>query len=826
MPDSKNKNKTVPQKLFLAGFIFALVIGAIYSFLSLRNYANMAEVTAVGLAESVASFIDSNQIKSLNADLSDVNSDFYQSIKRGLTNFKKNKSGIEYAYIFRLKDERLYFLVDSEAPGTEGYSAPGQEYYEARTQDLLPFSTGEALLTDPLTDRWGTWISALVPIKDPQTGAVIAVFGVDYPEEYWKTEIYRQVLPKGAVISSLVLLLSVLYSILMSSIKARTLSEKLQESEALFKAVFEQSPVGISLVSNFDYQSKMNAEFARILGRTKDEGGTIRWPEITHPDDLENDMEQFARFKAKKIPGYSMEKRYIRPDGSYIWVQMVVARIQINNTDNGNWNHVCIAQDINDKKIAEETLRESERSKSMLLANLPGMAYRCKFDKDWSMIFISEGCYELTGYKPESLINNNELSFNELIEPDFREFLWNKWNHDLPLRIPFRCEYEITTADGNQKWVLETGQGIYNEDGSVDALEGIIIDITESKRRQIQIQYINDHDSLTGVYNRSYYERAKAMMEDETNLPLSIIVIDINGLRLINDDFGHTIGDYLITQTAKILQSCCGEKDILARTGGDEYSIICPNTDFNEANELRLAIKKACAEYNSSLENESLEINLSVGYGVRCSAETSIEETEKQADAYIDRRKLLEKKSHHNTVLSSIMVTMYARSYETEEHAVRLGQYSKLIGEKMGLSQSSMDELELFSMLHDIGKIGIDDRILNKPGGLTPDEWEIMKKHPEIGFLITMSSPDFASISEYVLTHHERWDGTGYPLGLSGEEIPLLARILAVADAFDAMTSDRVYRKALSKEAAVEEIGKNAGTQFDPQIASLFMAFV
>ena len=169
---------------------------------------------------------------------------------------------------------------------------------------------------------------------------------------------------------------------------------------------------------------------------------------------------------------------------------------------------------------------------------------------------------------------------------------------------------------------------------------------------------------------------------------------------------------------------------------------------------------------------------------------------------------------------------MYARSYETEEHAVRLGQYSKLIGEKMGLSQSSMDELELFSMLHDIGKIGIDDRILNKPGGLTPDEWEIMKKHPEIGFLITMSSPDIASISEYVLTHHERWDGTGYPLGLSGEEIPLLARILAVADAFDAMTSDRVYRKALSKEAAVEEIGKNAGTQFDPQIAALFMAFV
>ena len=137
-----------------------------------------------------------------------------------------------------------------------------------------------------------------------------------------------------------------------------------------------------------------------------------------------------------------------------------------------------------------------------------------------------------------------------------------------------------------------------------------------------------------------------------------------------------------------------------------------------------------------------------------------------------------------------------------------------------------MDELELFSLLHDIGKIGVDDRILNKPGELTPEEWEIMKRHPEIGFVITMSSPDFASIAECVLSHHERWDGTGYPLGLSGEEIPLLARILAVADAYDAMTSDRVYRRALSPQAAIEEIGKNIGTQFDPQIAKLFIEFV
>lgn len=826
MTDKKNKRKIVPKKLFLAGIIFSVFIGAIYSYFSVQNYALQAKAEAIGLAESAASFIEPYQVEALNADISDVDSSAYKAMKRGITEFKKHNPEIDYAYLFRLKDGKLYFMVDSEAPEAEGYSPPGQQYYEATEQDVLPFSTGEAILTEPLSDRWGTWVSALVPIKDPQTGAVIALFGVDYPAEYWRAETYRKVLPQVVVATCMILLLSVLYSVLLSNIKAHKLSEKLLESEALFKAVFEQSPVGISLVSNYEYQSKTNAEFARILGRSKDKVTNLSWPDITHPDDLGRDLEQFARFKANKIPGYSMEKRYVRPDGSYIWVQMVVARIQINETRQKSWDHVCIAQDINDKKIAEETLLESERSKSMLLANLPGMAYRCKRDKNWTMTFISEGCYELTGYKPESLIDNCELSFNDVIAPEFREFLWNKWDHLLSLKIPFRCEYEIITAGGERKWVLETGQGIFNEDESIEALEGIIIDITESKQKQIQLQYINDHDTLTGVYNRSYYERARVQLEQESNLPLSIIVVDINGLRLINDAFGHAIGDSLIAKTAEIIQSCCGGNEILARTGGDEFSIISPKTDFEKANDFRLAIKKACVEYNSALNDKSLGINLSLGYGVKQTNETSIEETEKEANAYMDRRKLLDKKSHHNTVLSSIMATMYARSYETEAHAVRLGQYSKLIGEKMNLPQSSMDELELFSMLHDIGKIGIDDRILNKPGALTPDEWEIMKRHPEIGFVITMSSPDFASIADYVLAHHERWDGTGYPQGLCGEEIPLLARILALADAYDAMTSDRVYRKALSKEAALEEISKNIGTQFDPYIAKLFMEFV
>lgn len=141
----------------------------------------------------------------------------------------------------------------------------------------------------------------------------------------------------------------------------------------------------------------------------------------------------------------------------------------------------------------------------------------------------------------------------------------------------------------------------------------------------------------------------------------------------------------------------------------------------------------------------------------------------------------------------------------------------------MGLSQSKLDQLELFAMLHDIGKIGVDDRILNKPAQLDSEEWISMRRHPEIGCRIATASPKLKHIALLILTHHERYDGSGYPVGLKGEEIPLLSRILAVADAYDAMTEERIYRKALSKEQAIEELMRNAGTQFDPYITELFI---
>jgi len=152
-----------------------------------------------------------------------------------------------------------------------------------------------------------------------------------------------------------------------------------------------------------------------------------------------------------------------------------------------------------------------------------------------------------------------------------------------------------------------------------------------------------------------------------------------------------------------------------------------------------------------------------------------------------------------------------------------LMQLGKHMGVSMNLSQTSLQELELLALLHDIGKIGVPDSILNKPGKLDEGEWVIMKRHAEIGCRITQSVPEFVRISEYILCHHERWDGNGYPRGMKGEDIPVLSRILCIVDSYDAMTSERAYRSPMTQEAAMQELIKNAGTQFDPDLVQLFI---
>lgn len=473
-----------------------------------------------------------------------------------------------------------------------------------------------------------------------------------------------------------------------------------------------------------------------------------------------------------------------------------------------------------------DLLKESERSKSVFLSHIPGMAYRCKYDKEWTMEFVSDGCINLTGYNPESLIDNKDISFSNIISPEYRQTIWEEWTMVLSKRKSFQREYEINTKTGERKWVMELGQGIYNASDDVEALEGVIFDITRRKENESHINYLTERDFLTGLYNRKHMEKLKEWVESEEFLPLSILICDINGLRVINNAYGHSEGDRLIVETSKLIKSVCRKKDILGRIGGGEFMLLLPETSDEEAYKIKEKIHKTISAYNRIKTNTEYEISTTIGYGTKNNISQSFESVLNIAEEFLERRKLLNQQSSHHNIISSIMSTMYAKSQETKEHGERIANISQAVGRHINLSLKDIDDLYLLAMLHDIGKIGVDDRILNKPGCLTDDEWVKMKQHPEIGYRIAMSSPQLQSIAEYILHHHEWWDGTGYPAGLKENEIPLVSRILSVVDAYDAMTKDRVYRAALDRDEAIKELKLYAGRQFDPDIVAVLLQLI
>ncbi len=357
-------------------------------------------------------------------------------------------------------------------------------------------------------------------------------------------------------------------------------------------------------------------------------------------------------------------------------------------------------------------------------------------------------------------------------------------------------------------------------------INGILINYSDTTKRRVREQeiiYLNQHDSLTGLYNRSFFEMEKERLDQEGQLPLSIIIGDINGLKIINDSLGHAEGDKLLITISNLIAKSCRFDDIVARIGGDEFNILLPRTTLEEALEIIHKINQECDRYNRQVVGELYHLSISLGAATKVLPEESLDNAQKIAEDYMYKRKLLEGRSYHSSIISSMKMALFEKSHETQQHAQRMIELTKDLGKAIGLSDQQFDELELFSTIHDIGKIGIEDQILNKPEILTAEEWVKMRKHCEIGYRIAMASPELMSIAYYILTHHERWDGTGYPQGLKGASIPLLSRILSLADSYDAMIEDRPYRKGISKEEAIIEIEQNSGTQFDPELAATFI---
>jgi len=533
------------------------------------------------------------------------------------------------------------------------------------------------------------------------------------------------------------------------------------ESEERFRATFEQAAVGIFHVTIDGKIVRVNQKFCNIVGYSQDELLDMLFLDITHPDDLQNETDHLTGLLNGDVSTYSLEMRYVKKDSNIIWVNITASVI---NQLSGKFIYVMgIVEDISERKKAEKELVYQSGEKADRAAEL--------LIADKELAFQTE---EKADRAAELLIANIELAFQ-------------------------------------------------NEEKDKRAAE-LLIANKELAFQNAKISFLSYHDYLTGLYNRAYFEEAKLRLDTPGMLPISIIMGDINGLKLINDGFGHPKGDELLVEIANILKSCGRPEDIISRIGGDEFGIILPQTDMQTAQRICSCIYDTCKQY--SLHGSSIYPSISLGYATKSSETETLDDILIAAEDSMSKQKLLESRSAHSSIIGSIKVIMFEKSQETEEHAERLVQLSKSIGVAMSLSDDQLNELELLSTLHDIGKMSIPAAILSKPGKLNDEEWREMKKHPEVGFRIAQATSELVPIAKYILCHHERWDGKGYPQGLVGEQIPLLSRIVSIADSYDAMTNDRAYRAAMTKKEAAEEIKKCSGTQFDPEITQLFLNLV
>ncbi|MEN3190732.1 MAG: HD domain-containing phosphohydrolase, partial [Atribacterota bacterium] len=391
------------------------------------------------------------------------------------------------------------------------------------------------------------------------------------------------------------------------------------------------------------------------------------------------------------------------------------------------------------------------------------------------------------------------------------------------LGVPLKVEDKVIGAMVVQSY---TNPNLYTEKDIklMEFVSSQVATAIERKRTEEKIKYLSFHDALTGLYNRAYFEEELKRLNNPRYYPLSLISIDVNGLKVINDTFGHNEGDKLLQHFAQLLTSVSRKGDIFARIGGDEFAILLPSTTSEEARSFCERIKRACEK--DKIRPIYLRPNISLGYATQEGKYRDIETILKEADNRMYQNKLFSAKSKEKYLLDSFSAMLAERDPHTKDHSQKLQELALAFGKEIGLTEYQLDNLKLLALLYDIGKIGTPDSILFKNSALTSSEWEKMKDHTQIGYRMVKNIPEFAPIAREILYHHEHWDGTGYPAGLKGEEIPLLSRIISIVDAYDAMQSVRPYKGKLSKEKALEEIKRGAGTQFDPHLTEVFLKVV
>lgn len=412
----------------------------------------------------------------------------------------------------------------------------------------------------------------------------------------------------------------------------------------------------------------------------------------------------------------------------------------------------------------------------------------------------------------------NNMSINHLIhkgENDHENTLQPLFDDNKP--TSHTVEKRMIRKDGSFFWAnISVSKIRFNNE---NLFMSTVIDISERKKAEEMLHYLNYHDQTTGLYNRHYYESNIVKLDKVENYPLTLLKIDINGMKLINDAFGYEMGDTLVKRVVNLIKPIVYNSDMFCRFGGSDFIIVYTKVQ-------KSYIDIILAQINHVMVNETIQnikVSVSSAYAVKQSSDDSLVSVLKKAEMRLSREKLIDTSSMLSRTIEIIMNSLYEKNSREMEHSQRVAEWCEKMALKMNLDSHIVSKLRIAGLMHDIGKIGVPDSILDKPDRLTEEEFNLIRKHSEVGYRILSAANEFSEIADYILAHHERWDGTGYPKGLKGNDIPVYSRIISVADSFDAMTSDRAYRKAMTIDEARLEIIRHSNVQFDPSIVKVFL---
>lgn len=593
---------------------------------------------------------------------------------------------------------------------------------------------------------------------------------------------------------------------------------RLIASETRYRRLFEAAQDGILILDALTGRIvDVNPYLVQMLGYpTEHFIGQMLW-ELGLLEDKE-----MNRIKLREL----QEKDYIRYEdiplithnGGRVDVEFISNVYMVN----GERVIQCNIRNISDRIRLEETLRIERNILSQTLNSIGDGVVST--DIEGNVVFVNRIAENLTGWTMEAAVGKPIKEIIHLIDESTR----NGYQGIVQSVLKGGQLFEIAKntllvcKNGIEHPVEGSATPILLETGKTAGVVLVLKDCTERRRNQIDIEYFSFHDHLTGLYNRRYYDKMVEKYKDASYNPLALMMIDIDGLKLTNDAFGHKAGDVMLRKVGDVLNQLSRNGDIVARVGGDEFIFLSPKTDLLKADAIAMNIRTALA-----IESEDYGLlSVSIGLGHRMDGSDDLDAIYKCAEDEMYRRKLYESKSMRSKTIEIIKNTLFEKIPSEMVHSKRVGAICEAMARKMDLDADSVKSIKISGLMHDIGKIGISETILNKTASLDHEERSEIERHPEIGYRILLSVPQFSEIAECILAHHERWDGKGYPRGLQGEDIPLHARIIALADSFEAMRSDRPYRKAMSLEKAVKEIGDCAGSQFDPALAQLFIASI